>query len=73
MIYISNKEILEIFESNIYKYKSHTSINPINSHAHQECFLRSLAPKPDQISRQHGLTPFTIRSYISLLSNAREG
>ena len=73
MIYISNKEILQIFESNIYEYKSHAGINPINGHAHQERFLRSLAPKLDRISRQHGLALFTMRTYISLLSNACEG
>ena len=73
MIYISNTEILQIFESNIYEYKSHAGINPINGHAHQERFLRSLAPKPDRISRQHGLAPFTMRTYISLLYNACEG
>ena len=50
MIYISNTEILQIFESNIYEYRSHAGINPINGHAHQERFLRSLAPKPDRIS-----------------------
>lgn len=35
MIYTSNKEILQIFESNIYEYKSHAGINPIIGHAHQ--------------------------------------
>ena len=60
MIYTSDKEIIQIFESNIYKYKSHAGINPINGHPHQECFLRSLAPKPDQISRQHGLGPLRL-------------
>lgn len=35
MIYISIKEILQIFKSNIYKYKSHVGINrAINGHAH---------------------------------------
>lgn len=38
MIYISDKEILQIFESKI--YKCHGGINPINGHAHQEYFLR---------------------------------
>ena len=73
MIYISKKEILQIFESNIYKYKSHFGVNPINSHAHQERFLRSLASKPDRISHQDGLAPFMKWIYISLLSNTCEG
>ena len=29
MIYISNKEILQIFESNIYEHKSHAGKTPL--------------------------------------------